>query len=84
MMRGYRFRREAFKMLKVFSLVWIVGFATKGALDWLDGRGPGMAITALALSALVFMLIAAVLFAIDTVIQSAEKKQPPWYGNRQP
>jgi hypothetical protein len=84
MMRGYRFRREAFKMLKVFLLVWIAGFAAEGVLDWLRGGTFVFAITALALSALVFMLIAAVLFAIDTVIQSAEKKQPPWYGNRQP
>jgi hypothetical protein len=84
MMRGYRFRREAFKMLKVFLLVWIGCFAAQGALDWLRGGNFDLAITALALSALVFMLVAAVLFVIDTVIQSAEKKQPPWYGNRQP
>jgi uncharacterized membrane protein required for colicin V production len=84
MMRGYRFRREAFKMLKVFLLVWIGGFIAEGALDWLRGGTPDLAITALALSAMVFMLVAAVLFVIDTVIHSAEKKQPPWYGNRQP
>lgn len=77
-MRGYRFRREAFKMLKTFLVVWIGGFLFEAGMDWLGGRGPSMGFTALAISACVFMLFAAVLFAIDTVIQNAEKKQKPW------
>lgn len=78
MMRGYRFRREAFKMMKAFLLVWIGGFLFEAGLDWLRGRSPSLGIAALAISACLFMLVAAVLFAIDTVIQRVEKKQPPW------
>jgi F0F1-type ATP synthase assembly protein I len=78
MMRGYRFRREAFKMLKTFLVVWIVGFLLEAGLDWVRGGSPSLGFTALAISACLFMLFAAVLFAIDTVIQRVEKKQPPW------
>ncbi len=75
-MRGYRFRREAFKMLKAFLLVFIGAFAIEAAMDWANGRSPSMPLIALAASACLFMLVAGVLFAIDAVIQSSEKKKP--------
>ncbi|MGZ5925217.1 MAG: hypothetical protein ACXWLJ_00960 [Rhizomicrobium sp.] len=76
LMRGYRFRREAFKMLKAFLLVFIGAFAIEAAMDWANGRSPSMPLIALAASACLFMLVAGVLFAIDAVIQSSEKKKP--------
>jgi hypothetical protein len=78
LMRGYRFRREAFKMLKAFLLVFIAAFAVEAAMDWAKGQPPSVPLLALALSACLFMLVAAVLFAVDAVIQSSEKKKPSW------
>jgi hypothetical protein len=76
LMRGYRFRREAFKMLKAFLLVFIGAFAIEAAMDWAKGQSPSVPLIALAASACLFMLVAGVLFAIDAVIQSSEKKKP--------
>lgn len=75
-MRGYRFRREAFKMLKAFLLVFIGAFAIEAGMDWAKGQSPSVPLIALAASACLFMLVAGVLFAIDAVIQSSEKKKP--------
>ncbi len=79
LMRGYRFRREAFKMLKAFLLVWIAAFGIEVMSDWAKGQMPSVPMLALALSALAFMLLAAALLAVDAVIQSAEQKRgTPW------
>ena len=77
-MRGYRFRREAFKMLKTFLMVWVAAFAIEAAADWAKGQTPSVPLLALALSACLFMLVAGVLFAVDAVIQAGEKKKPSW------
>jgi len=74
LMRGYRFRREAFRMLKTFLVVWIAAFLIEAAMDWGRGVLPARPFLALAASACLFMLVAAVLFAIDWVIQSAERR----------
>jgi hypothetical protein len=78
LMRGYRFRREAFKMLKAFLLVFIGAFAIEAAMDWSKGLSPSVPLLALAASACLFMLVAAILLAVDAVIQAAEKKKPSW------
>ena len=78
LMRGYRFRREAFKLLKAFLLVFIGAFAVEAVMDWAKGRPPSVPLIALAASACLFMLVAGVLFAVDAVIQSSEKKKPSW------
>ena len=78
LMRGYRFRREAFKMLKAFLLVFVGAFAVEAAADWAKGRPLSVPLVALAASACLFMLVAGVLFAVDAVIQSSEKKKPGW------
>lgn len=80
LMRGYRFRREALKMLKVFLLVWFGGFSLEAGFDWLRGKDPSLSLIALVISSVLFMLFAAVLFAIDATIQSVEKRQKPWHG----
>jgi hypothetical protein len=75
LMRGYRFRREAFRLLKSFLLVFVAAFLLEAIVEGVRGRPITAPLLALALSACVFMLAAAVLFAIDAVIQAAEKKQ---------
>ena len=77
-MRGYRFRREAFKMLRAFLLVFIGAFAVEAAMDWANGRPPSVPLVALAASACLFMLVAGVLFATEAMIQSSEKKKTSW------
>ena len=78
LMRGYRFRREAFKLLKAFILVFVGAFAIEAVMDWAQGAAPRVPLLALALSACLFMLVAGVLFVIDAVIQNSEKKKPSW------
>jgi uncharacterized membrane protein len=78
LMRGYRFRREAFKLLKAFLLVFVGAFAIEAVMDWAQGKPPSVPMMALALSACLFMLVAGVLFAVDAVIQNAEKKKPSY------
>jgi apolipoprotein N-acyltransferase len=79
LMRGYRFRREAFRLLQSFLLVFVAAFLVEAMADWARGRSLVLPLAALGLSACVFMLAAAILFAVDAVIQKAEKKQaaPP-------
>jgi len=75
LMRGYRFRREAIRMLKSFLLVFVGAFLLKALVEWARGNPPTLSLLALALSACVFMLAAGILFAIDALIQASEKKQ---------
>jgi predicted PurR-regulated permease PerM len=82
LMRGYRFRREAFKMLKAFLAVFVIAFAVEALSDWAQGKTLDRPLTALTVSALVFMLAAAVLFVIDALIQSHEKKHGAHYPPR--
>ncbi len=79
LMRGYRFRREAFKMMKAFLAIFFAAFVIEAVSDWVQGRAPARPLMALALSALVFMLITAGLFAIDIYIQRHEKKHGARY-----
>jgi hypothetical protein len=74
-MRGYRFRREAIRMLKSFLLVFAGAFLVEALADWARGRSLVLPLAALILSACIFMLAAAILFAIDALIQASEKKQ---------
>ncbi len=75
LMRGYRFRREAIRMLKSFLLVFAGAFLVEALAQW--GRGDSVLLPLMALmaSACVFMLTAGVVFALDWVIQASEKKQ---------
>ena len=75
LMRGYRFRREALRMLKTFLVVWIAAFLFEALMDWGKGELPARPFLALVASACLFMLVAAVLFVIDWVIQARERKQ---------
>ncbi len=79
LMRGYRFRREAFKMLRAFLAVFVGAFALEALSGWAWDKTLSVPLMALAASALVFMLIAAVLFAIDALIQSHERKHGVQY-----
>jgi hypothetical protein len=82
LMRGYRFRREALTMLRAFLMVFLGAFAVEAVLDWARGRTLGMPITALTVSALIFMLLAAVLFLIDAAIRAHERKHGVQYPAR--
>jgi len=82
LMRGYRFRREAFKMLKAFLLVFAAAFAVEALSDWARGKTLDVPLAALTVSALIFMLAAAVLFMIDVLIQSHERKHGVHYPPR--
>jgi hypothetical protein len=79
LMRGYRFRREAFTMLRAFLAVFAGAFVIEAMSDLAQGKSLSKALTALSVSALIFMLVAAVLFAIDAVIQSHERKHGVQY-----
>jgi hypothetical protein len=75
LMRGYRFRREAIRMLKSFLLVFAGAFLVEALAEWARGNSIVLPLMALTLSACVFMLAAGVLFAVDAMIQASEKKQ---------
>ena len=79
LMRGYRFRREAFTMLRAFLAVFVGAFVLEALSGWAWGRSLSMPLMALAASAVIFMLTAAVLFAIDALIQSHERKHGMQY-----
>lgn len=82
LMRGYRFRREAFAMLRAFLVVFLGAFALEALSDWARGRTLLMPVTALALSAMIFLALAAVLLAIDTMIRAHERKHGVQYPSR--
>jgi hypothetical protein len=79
LMRGYRFRREAFTMLRAFLLVFLGAFLLEALSDWARGRGLDKPVMALIVSALVFMTLAAVLLVIDAVIRAHERKHGVQY-----
>jgi len=79
LMRGYRFRREALTMLRAFLLVFLGAFCLEALSAWSRGRGLEMPLTALALSGLIFMLLAMVLLIIDAVIRAHERKHGVQY-----
>ena len=79
LMRGYRFRREAFTMLRAFLLVFLGAFAVEAFSDWARGRSLDIPMTALGVSALIFMLLAAVLLVIDAMIRAHERKHGVQY-----
>lgn len=82
LMRGYRFRREAITMLRAFLLVFLGAFAIEAFLDWVRGRGLGKPVMALAVSAVLFLLLAAALFALDALIRAYERKHGVHYPAR--
>ena len=51
LMRGYRFRREAFRLLQSFLLVFVAAFFVEAMADWARGRPIIMPLFALGLSA---------------------------------
>jgi len=75
LMRGYRFRREAIRMLKSFFLVFVGAFLVEALAQWGRGDSVLLPLVALTVSACVFMLTAGIAFAIDAVIRAAEKKE---------
>ena len=75
LIRGYRFRREALKMLAAFALGWAGGFLVEAGFDWMRGKDPSMALTALGLTSLLLPMIAVFLFLIWVVIRAMEKRQ---------
>ena len=79
LMRGYRFRREAFTMLRAFLLVFLGAFALEALSAWARGRDLDMALTALAMSGLIFMALAIALLIIDAVIRAHERKHGVQY-----
>ncbi len=74
LIRGYRFKREAIRMLKTFLVVWIGGFGLLAGCEWLWGKDMKAALTALGLTALLLPLIAAFLFLVWAAIRWAEKR----------
>lgn len=77
LIRGYRFRREARKMLAAFALVWVGGFLAEAGFDWLRGKDPSIALTALGLTSLLLPVIAVFLLLIWAAIRTVEKRQQP-------
>ena len=62
-------------MLAAFALVWVVGFLAEAGFDWIRGKDPSMALTALGLTSLLLPVIAVFLFLIWAAIRTVEKRQ---------
>ena len=75
LIRGYRFRREAIKMMKVFFMVWIGGFLLLAGINWLAGRSPMPYLIGLGLTGWILPVLAGLLYAIWATIRTLEKKQ---------
>ena len=75
LIRGYRFRREAIKMMKVFFVVWMGGFLLLAGLNMLSGRSPMPYLIGLGLTGWMLPALAGVLYAIWVTIRRIEKKQ---------
>jgi hypothetical protein len=73
-MRAYRFKREAFKILGVFVLIWVGAFIAMAAFNWIGGKGTSLAQIALGLACLSLLLLAALLFLIWFGIRAVEKR----------
>lgn len=74
MIRGYRFRREAIKMMKVFFVVWLGGFLLLAGINWLAGRNPMPYLIGLGLTGWMLPVLAGALYAIWVAIRTREKK----------
>ena len=75
LIRGYRFRREAIKMMKVFFVIWIGGFLLLAGLNWLAGKSPMPYLIGLGLTGWILPALAGLLYAIWATIRTIEKKQ---------
>ena len=75
LIRGYRFRREAIKMMKVFFVVWLGGFLLLAGINWLAGKNPAPYLIGLGLTGWILPVLAGVLYAVWATIRTIEKKQ---------
>ena len=75
LIRGYRFRREAIKMMKVFFVIWVGGFLLLAAFNWFAGKSPMPYLIGLGLTGWILPALAGVLYAIWATIRTIEKKQ---------
>jgi len=75
LIRGYRFRREAIRMMKMFFIVWMGGFVLLAGMTWLAGRDPMPYVIGLGLTGWMLPALAGVLYAIWATIRTIEKKQ---------
>ena len=75
LIRGYRFRREAIRMMKVFFMVWMGGFLLLAGLNWLAGKSPMPYLIGLGLTGWILPVLAGLLYAIWAAIRTLEKKQ---------
>jgi len=73
--RGYRFRREAIKMMKMFFVVWMGGFLLLAAVNWASGKNPLPYLIGLGLTGWILPALAGLLYAIWAMIRRHEKKQ---------
>ena len=64
LIRSYRFRREAFKMLTVSFVVLIGGFGIAAAFDWIAGKDATFALRALWSASLILLLLGVLLLLI--------------------
>jgi putative copper export protein len=74
-MRGYRFRREALKMLSTFGVIWIVATIVVGVYIWIGRINPILALVALALGFFFLMVTAVVLLILWLGIRGSENGQ---------
>jgi hypothetical protein len=75
LIRGYRFRREAVRMMKMFFLVWMGGFLLLAGMSWITGSSPLPYLVGLGLTGWILPVMAGVLYGIWAVIRTIEKKQ---------
>ena len=75
LMRGYRFRREALKMLGTFAVIWITASIVVGAYIVINRVNPMSALLALALGFSFLILTAFVLLILWLGIRSTENRQ---------
>lgn len=75
MIRGYRFRRESIRAMKVFFVVWMGGFLLLAGINWAAGHSPLPYLVGLGLTAWMLPALAGILYGVWAAIRHHEKKQ---------
>jgi hypothetical protein len=74
LIRAYRFRREALKMLGVFFAIFIGGFTAVAGFDWITGKDASLALSALSFAFLFLVSLAVLSLLIWFGIRAVEKR----------
>jgi hypothetical protein len=74
LIRAYRFRREALKMLGVFFVIFIGGFTAVAGFDWITGKDASPILSAIWFASLLLVALAVLSLLIWLGIRAVEKR----------